>query len=98
MIPRFSPFVRQKVGPVSAQCLQATQLLRMIDGKPGDQNPNPDAISIQASQGQLDAVVFSKPDGSQTLVQRLNQGAGQTVLSWVDLPPRRLGPQDFRPV
>ena len=96
MIPSFSQFAGQKANQVYQQSLQAAQVLRMCDGKPGDKNAHADAITMSGSQGTLDAVVLTNPDRSQTLVQRQSGPTGQSVISWLDIPPTG-GPQALEP-
>lgn len=61
-------------------------MLRQLDGSPGDKNSVEKAISMQTSLGQLDAVVLTNKDGSETVVQRLRKKDGNESLSWLEVP------------
>jgi len=91
MIASFSSFHNQGVGGPYEQVTQGLRTLRQIDGTPGDKNPNPGAISMATSQGQLDAVVLNNPDQSQTVVQRLSKNSGEVITSWLEVPARNNG-------
>lgn len=66
-------------------------MLRQLDGSPGDKNPVEKAISIPTSLGQLDAVVLTNKDGSETVVQRLIKKEGFQTLSWLEIPKQGNG-------
>ena len=66
-------------------------MLRQLDGSPGDKNPVEKAISIPTSLGQLDAVVLSNQDGSETVVQRLRKKDGFETYSWLEVPQKGNG-------
>ncbi|MBT9581798.1 hypothetical protein IV102_00520 [bacterium] len=91
MIASFSSFHNQSVSAPYDQATQGLRTLRQIDGTPGDKNPNPGAISMKTSQGQLDAVVLSNPDKSQTVVQRLTKNSGEVLTSWLEIPQKGNG-------
>ena len=91
MIASFSSYQNQPVNVPYEQVTQGLRTLRQIDGTPGDKNPSPGAISMHTSQGQLDAVVFSNPDESQTVVQRLTKNSGEVLTSWLEVPKKGNG-------
>ena len=66
-------------------------MLRQLDGSPGDKNPVEKAISMPTSFGQLDAVVLSNADGSETVVQRLRKKDGSDTYSWLEVPKKGNG-------
>jgi len=86
MIASFSSFKGQ--GPQSPwdSVQQGIRMLRQLDGSPGDRNPVEKAISMPTSMGQLDAVVLTNQDGSETVVQRLRKKDGPETLSWLEVP------------
>jgi hypothetical protein len=91
MLPTISRYDYQGVAKPYQEATKGIRMLRNLDGKPGDQNANPNAISVDTPLGQLDAVVFSNPDGSQTVVQRSNRIDGQAVTTWLDVPKKGNG-------
>lgn len=66
-------------------------MLRQLDGSPGDKNSVEKAISMPTSLGQLDAVVLSNQDGSETVVQRLRKKDGVETYSWLEVPQQGNG-------
>lgn len=91
MLPAISRYNYQGVAKPYQETTAGIQMLRSLDGKPGDQNANPNAISVDTPFGQLDAVVFSNPDGSQTVVQKTNRIDGRAVTTWLDVPKKGHG-------
>lgn len=86
MIASFSSFRGQGVSQPWDQTQAGIRTLKQIDGKPGDKNTAPDAISMKTSQGQLDAVVLTNPDQSTTVIQRLSKTSGEVQTSWLEVP------------
>lgn len=91
MIASFKNFHLQGVKEPYNQVTQGIRTLKQIDGTPGDQNKNENAISMQTSLGQLDAVVLSNPDNSETVIQRLTKKDGAVVTTWLEVPKSRNG-------
>lgn len=91
MIASFSSYHNQSISTPWEQANQGLRTLRQIDNTPGDKNSQPGAISMKTSQGQLDAVVFSNPDQSQTVVQRLTKNSGEVLTSWLEIPKQGNG-------
>lgn len=91
MLASFSSYHNQSISAPWEQANQGVRTLRQIDGTPGDKNPNAGAISMKTSQGQLDAVVLSNPDQSQTVVQRLTKNSGEILTSWLEIPKQGNG-------
>ena len=86
MIASFTSFHHANVGAQYDQARQGLCTLKQIDGTPGDKNLSPNAISMETSQGQVDAVILSNGDDSSTIVQRLTKKSGEVVASWLDVP------------
>ena len=91
MIPNLSSFSNQSVSTPYEQAQQGIRTLKQLDGTPGDLNKHENAISMKTSLGQLDAVVFSNPDQSQTVIQRLSKGNGLASTTWLEVPPKGNG-------
>ena len=53
-------------------------LLPALDGKPNDQNPRLDAVSVTLQEGKLEAAYFTSVDGKQrTVAQRFSTPSGE---------------------
>ncbi|MFN8610010.1 MAG: hypothetical protein U0931_20885 [Vulcanimicrobiota bacterium] len=86
MIASFTSFHHANISQPYEQATGGMRTLRQIDGTPGDKNPAPNAISMSTSQGQLDAVILTNPDQSNTVIQRLSKKSGEVVTSWLEIP------------
>lgn len=86
MIASFTSFHHANISAPYDQAQQGLRTLRQIDGTPGDRNLSTNAISMQTSQGQVDAVILSNGDDSSSIVQRLTKKSGEVVTSWLDVP------------
>ncbi|MBN9418822.1 MAG: hypothetical protein J0I12_25445 [Candidatus Eremiobacteraeota bacterium] len=86
MIASFTSFHHANISQPYEAAQQGLRTLKQLDGTPGDKNPNPNAISMTTSQGQLDAVILSNPDDSSSIIQRLSKKSGEVVTSWLDIP------------
>ena len=86
MIASITSFHNANISAPYEQAQQGMRTLRQIDGTPGDKNANANAISMSTSQGQVDAVILSNPDQSNTVVQRLTKKSGQIITSWLEIP------------
>jgi len=86
MIASFTSFHHANISGPYEQATGGTRTLKQIDGTPGDKNPAPNAISMATSQGQLDAVVLTNQDQSNTVIQRLTKKSGEVITSWLDIP------------
>ena len=91
MLANFSSFRGQGPREPYTQVTQGVRTLRRLDGTPGDKNQHKDAISMQTSRGQLDVVVFSNPDDSQTVVQRITNNSGLRQTTWMEVPAKGNG-------
>ncbi|MBS2036816.1 hypothetical protein JST97_17630 [bacterium] len=88
MIASFTSFHHSSITQPYEQASAGIRTLKQIDGTPGDRNPAPNAISMSTSQGQLDAVILTNPDQSNTVVQRLSKKSGEVVTSWLEVPQK----------
>ena len=95
MIASFTSFHHASISAPYEQAQQGLRTLKQLDGTPGDKNLSPNAISMQTSQGQVDAVFLSNGDESSTIVQRLTKKSGEVVTSWLDLPKAGNGVPDM---
>lgn len=91
MLARFSTFRGQRMSAPYEQVTQGLRTLKQIDGAPGDLNKNPNAISMKTPQGNLDVVVLTNPDSSETVVQRITDPSGNRHTSWLEVPKREKG-------
>lgn len=95
VIASFTSFHHASISAPYEQAQQGLRTLKQLDGTPGDRNHSPNAISMETSQGQVDAVVLSNGDESSTIVQRLTKKSGEVVTSWLDLPKASNGVPDM---
>ena len=91
MIASFSGFKGQGPQAPWDSTQQGIRMLRQLDGLPGDKNSVEKAISMPTSLGQLDAVVLTNKDGSETVVQRLRKKDGVESLTWLEVPKQGNG-------
>jgi hypothetical protein len=91
MIASFSSFKGQGPQAPWDSTQQGIRMLRQLDGSPGDRNPVEKAVSMPTSLGQLDAVILTNQDGSETVVQRLRKKDGVETLSWLEVPQQGNG-------
>ena len=86
MLARFSTFNGQRLTAPYQQVTQGIRTMKLVDGAPGDLNKNENAISMKTAQGNLDVVVLTNPDSSETVVQRITDQAGNRHTSWMEVP------------